>query len=115
MLISDEDRDKLKKETQEDRYKALYERNVGTSMEDKPGVWQVYVEGGEDTSDEQWISVEDELPGGDVNVLVSYKNGINVMSLDEYHNRWWYVGDENYINFNDVTHWMELPNPPKVE
>ena len=66
----------------------------------------------------EWISVNDKLPGGMVDVLI----------FDPFHNEMitgWYIAKENkwvsglsaaeeYYQIKvEPTHWMPLPEPPK--
>ena len=58
-----------------------------------------------------WISVEDRLPQEDVRVLVAIKSDRSYTEIDT----------DRIINgkwvrwFKDVTHWMALPEPPKMK
>ena len=52
---------------------------------------------------QEWISVKDRLP--DVGKFVLIYNEINGVRLD-YH-------DGATFGYYDVTHWMQLPEPPK--
>ena len=61
---------------------------------------------------QEWISVEDNLPNRQVNVLVASKHDfICIASLTNNHkNNKFYDGDGFAIN--SITHWMPLPEPP---
>lgn len=58
---------------------------------------------------EQWISVKDRLPEYMDCAIIYTKNGIVTESQ--------HCGDGSFFSepytFNDVTHWMPLPQPPK--
>lgn len=60
----------------------------------------------------EWISVKDSLPEEDENVLI-FNGEINKACRMSWDNDqgwiWTHYGMEAY----DVTHWMELPSPPK--
>ena len=63
----------------------------------------------------EWISVENEVPSDDANVL-TYSDGYSITV--GYHTKkgWFYHPDDQGLRDNsliDVTHWMELPDPPK--
>ena len=68
---------------------------------------------------DKWISVKDQLPKTNCDVLVLKRNG-RVFQMS-YHApfdsgkrifQWWGFG--KWINqHSQVTHWMKLPNPPK--
>lgn len=63
-----------------------------------------------------WISVESELPEPYKKVLVLEENG--EIHLCWYHNestRFYYDGSDWDIKLGCVTHWRELPQPPKGE
>lgn len=65
-----------------------------------------------------WISVEDELPPKEKNVLI-WSSGSKEVMMGYYIGRNWqrktnvfysYVDDGSWHN---ITHWMPLPQPPK--
>ena len=53
-----------------------------------------------------WVSVEDRLPEHTNKVLVVINTGY-LDTARYYESEWHYL--------NDVTHWMEIPEPPKQE
>ena len=56
-----------------------------------------------------WISVEDELPKEEQ--YAATINKLGVLSVLYYQDGKWY---SNYGNeYNDITHWCMLPQPPK--
>jgi hypothetical protein len=64
----------------------------------------------------QWISVEERLPERStvdrwhtVNVLVCRGFGRQNVAYYDYHDRAWHATHKIF----NVTHWMELPEPPK--
>jgi hypothetical protein len=64
---------------------------------------------------QEWISVEERLPKSPSEILVSCCDGVRMM-LYEGNNRWWY--DPNYIGTAEeykITHWMPLPEAPKMK
>lgn len=66
----------------------------------------------------EWISVADRLPKKDVNVLVTDgRCWCGVWSLYGYSEFVDFWEDEygNFQPFDDVTHWMPLPEPPKED
>lgn len=66
----------------------------------------------------EWISVKDEMPKEDVNVLVTDGScWCGVWSLFKYSDFVDYWEDEhgNFQPLDDVTHWMKLPEPPKED
>ena len=68
------------------------------------------------TPQNEWVSVEERLPEGHVQVLMWSAKG-NIAEAGSYYNKnfWVYseIGD-GYIA-DDITHWMPLPEPPKKE
>lgn len=60
---------------------------------------------------DSWISVEERLPEDEREVLVVYcGEGIKDVHMS------WYEGDEfGWATLGYVSHWMELPEPPKEE
>ena len=73
----------------------------------------------------KWISVKDKLPDFFTDVLVScidkagitYKIGDQYCAIDRYCK--WNDGEPDSFRtdrfFGEVTHWMVLPKPPKLE
>lgn len=80
----------------------------------------------------EWIDVEEELPNPGVDVWVysqktKQSGRAHLMSDGEkqkqssirkqidgnYEGNWWY-DTEMFFPSNDITHWMELPKPPKI-
>ena len=65
---------------------------------------------------QDWVSVEDRLPGEKVNCIVHYKHAY--CDNDDY---WaigicFYDGEKFQMDWSyKVTHWMPLPKPPKGE
>lgn len=59
----------------------------------------------------EWISVEDRLPEKNVRVLVYIKSSRSYTRFDTDR-----LDDRGFVRwFNDVTHWMPLPEPPKMK
>jgi hypothetical protein len=66
-----------------------------------------------------WISVKERLP--EIEALLYTTSGIIVLG-DRYDNKWrvcghWRHDGTNWISDltdNDITHWMPLPEPPKL-
>lgn len=61
----------------------------------------------------QWISVDERLPEEDGTYLVVVKNRASHIDTDRF-----YVDDSSWEFFNNsrlpkITHWMQLPEPPK--
>lgn len=56
----------------------------------------------------KWISVKDEMPEFNEDILVYYKCGDYGVSFRT--EDWFCANDDK--DFNDVTHWMKLPEPP---
>ena len=71
-----------------------------------------YCKGWNDAVDKmpKWISVEDDIPTDDRDVLAwVYNEGITIAWFDGYTGEWQVYGSY----YGDVTHWMPLPEPPK--
>ena len=69
-----------------------------------------------------WISVSERLPEEDEVVLLRLPNGLITGSLDDNDGPCWRIGNDSIfwdhcfnldLNFDDVSHWMPLPEPPK--
>lgn len=65
----------------------------------------------------KWISVKDEVPAEETLVLSMYQNEHIIIqiiySVDYQYPTIWV--DENHsaeYDFDDITHWMPLPEPP---
>ncbi len=65
----------------------------------------------------EWISVKERLPKLEKTVLVwdggEMESGWLVDSVSGL--SWCLCGGDNYQSLSSITHWMELPEPPKVE
>ena len=60
---------------------------------------------------QEWISVKDKLPEKDVRVLVYLKTDRSYTKIDTDR-----LDDRGFVRwFNDVTHWMPLPEPPETK
>ena len=61
-----------------------------------------------------WISVKERLPeDGQVVLGFLCDNGYQVLTFSVAKNRWW--GNEVWYWFEEISHWMPLPEPPKEE
>ena len=58
----------------------------------------------------QWISVDDRLPDENTTVIAATDNGIVFQCLYAYDG--WDLWDGNEVN---ITHWQQMPQPPKGE
>ena len=63
----------------------------------------------------RWISVEDELPPRERNILAVNGHGhIKVLAFwKKEEKRWTWIEGSRFTHWNDITHWMPLPEPPK--
>ncbi len=69
---------------------------------------------------DNWVSVEDDLPKDDDDVLIFIDDGYtekNLSSLGNFVNSEWLINgrNEKTIAGMTVTHWQPLPQPPKGE
>ena len=66
----------------------------------------------------QWIKVSDKLPDNDRYVMLSFSYLKKIISSIGYYSRreGWKISNNNYepICIN-LTHWQELPQPPKED
>ena len=80
----------------------------------------VFLEGAEFALENQWISVEDDLPCKHKELLLTESRTINVFTNDEYedisvdfmikiNNKWCWNGDYD----SDYSHWMIISKSPK--
>lgn len=73
-----------------------------------------YLMGRRDAVASQWISVKDELPKIDDDVLAifsrSYTPAYKEMAIAYYDGEDWYTSDGSHIR---PTHWLPIPQPPK--
>lgn len=58
-----------------------------------------------------WISVDDEMPKGQEDVLVAVVGMDDVMKGYWNGGRWFICDDSS--EWHNITHWMPLPSPPK--
>lgn len=61
----------------------------------------------------EWIKVEDELPEKLSNVLVYGMDGMPYTAWAFYSSESRFVGRNEF--YDNVTHWMPLPEPPPKE
>jgi len=59
----------------------------------------------------EWISVKDRIPEPEVDILIYTAHGC--IYTAEYCPGFFYPNYEGRFGFNDITHWAELPEPPK--
>lgn len=73
---------------------------------------------------QEWISVDERLPdkGGKYLVYRELCNGLSLMNIINYdpnydgHAMWFlFDGEWGDCEVNNVTHWMPLPEPPKMK
>lgn len=69
-----------------------------------------------------WISVKERLPrntGFSENVILCTRAGcVTTGWLQNGAFKWWILDDADYhecVEFDCITHWMPLPEPPKEE
>lgn len=65
----------------------------------------------------KWISVEERLPEDQRSVLTVNGHGeIRIMGLwSKRGDAWTWVHNDRMMHYNDITHWMPLPEPPKED
>lgn len=63
--------------------------------------------------EEEWISVEDRLPERNKNVLLKRAKPFHVYLVTGFQRDGVFYSNESANNFDKVTHWKPLPNPPK--
>ena len=63
----------------------------------------------------KWISVKDRLPEDQRSVLTVNGHGeIRIMGLwSKRGDEWIWEHNDRMMNYNDITHWMPLTEPPK--
>ncbi len=62
----------------------------------------------------EWISVEDRLPQYDKEVVyIDKSNDIHLGRLESGMGKEIYWTHYDFLEDEDVTHWMPLPHPPK--
>lgn len=62
-----------------------------------------------------WISVEENLPNGYVPVLVSNNKGKIRICLWSFYEEVWEKVPSRKLVKTQITHWMPLPEPPNEE
>lgn len=65
----------------------------------------------------KWISVKEWLPDSRRNILTVNGHGvIRIMALYGHaEGKWKWIEDKKFKYYNDITHWMPLPDEPKEE
>lgn len=83
----------------------------------------VFLEGAEFALNNQWISVEDDLPCNNPNNIhfgftnkvfaIDYNKNIFIAYMTKYNNKWVWCRDDKFDLSYIITHWMPIPEPPK--
>lgn len=58
----------------------------------------------------EWISVNDLLPENSIEKDYLVTDGINVLMCYRNRDTWFIHGD---FDLSEITHWMQLPKPPR--
>jgi hypothetical protein len=80
--------------------------------------YDLHIENIEEIKMSNWTNVKDELPSSDGQYLVKFhKNPFNGkgMAVSEFTESIYPNFDYDRIHLDSVTHWMELPEPPREE
>ena len=97
-----------------DRYYSEYERqDICDGAEDREWLMKCLNEAPTLTPPNEWVSVEERLPEGHVQVLM-WSAKWNIAEAGSYYNKHFWVYSEigdGYIA-EDITYWMPLPAPP---
>lgn len=84
-------------------------------MEDLIVYMTMHTGNGKNMNSEKWISVKDSLPIDDEDVLVyNCEDGISTGYFNKQEFRGWSTHYE-WVPYMSPTHWMPLPEPPKIE
>ena len=83
----------------------------------------VFLEGAEFALENQWISVEEDLPCNNPNNIhfgftnkvfaIDYNKNIFIAYMTKYNNKWIWCRDDNFNLSYIITHWMPIPKLPK--
>ena len=83
----------------------------------------VFLEGAKFALENQWISVEDDLPCNNPNNIhfgftnkvfaIDYNKNIFIAYMTKYNNKWVWCRDDNFNLSYIITHWMPIPELPK--
>ena len=95
----------------------LHQCDLKTEMQYHRDIEQAYIEGGKNSLQNQWISVEEALPTErdkedeqySTNVFARTKDCIRYAYYDFYNESWCSV-EGGYRFGGDVTHWMPIPS-----
>lgn len=88
-----------------------FHRKVCRAIDNQPCIECNQFTDANDVTVQEWISVKDRLPEPFVDVIAF--SGGHEMNIDCVDNRGrWY---SSYMDREDATHWMPLPQPPKGE
>ena len=82
-----------------------------------------FLEGAKFALENQWISVEENLPCNNPNNIhfgftnkvfaIDYNKNIFIAYMTKYNNKWIWCRDDNFNLSYIITHWMPIPEPPK--
>ena len=84
----------------------------------------MFLEGAEFALNNQWISVEDDLPCNNPNnihfgftntvlVIDDENNTFIAFMVKDKDNKWFWDSADNFAFLHHITHWMPIPEPPK--
>ena len=83
----------------------------------------VFLEGAEFALNNQWISVDEDLPCNNPNNIhfgftnkvfaIDYNKNIFIAYMTKYNNKWVWCRDDNFDLLYIITHWFPIPAPPK--
>lgn len=62
----------------------------------------------------EWISVKDELPQKGIRVLITDREIVCEANRNNITGLWqgWQLLSNEYLDYENISHWMPLPNPP---
>lgn len=63
----------------------------------------------------KWVSVKDQLPEKEIDILICCDGKVKfgIYSEDVYGDKFYTTNFEQFLNVENVTHWMPLPEQPE--
>ena len=90
----------------------LHQCDLKTEMQYHRDIEQAYIEGGKNSLQNQWISVDEALPEKNIMCLVRKETEVGIIydtDYIDYEGKWFFNFNRASIKSMAITHWMSIP------